>query len=188
MRVIQLIGAAAFIVGLFTAVFAGIPWYVYHDPVLPWWLKTAVYLIMGGILVVLAAVGLEHRGAVEEAETVELDQKRPSVLMQNATDVPNHEIEEVLGLVRGHTIFAVSLGRDLSALMRLIPGGELVEYTDMMGEAREMAIHRMTLQAEQLGADAIINVRFVTTSVVTGAAELLAYGTAVRLTAGSRQS
>lgn len=181
MKVVQLIGGAAFIVGLFTAVFAGVPWYVYHDPMLPWWLKVSVYAIMGGILVVLLAVGVEHRGGVEPEKAVELDEPRPPVLMQNAIDVPNKEIDEVLGLVRGHTIFAVSLGRDLSALMRLIPGGELVEYTDMMGQAREMAIRRMTLEAEELGADVIINVRFVTTSVVTGAAELLAYGTAVRL-------
>ncbi len=65
--------------------------------------------------------------------------------------------------------------------MRLIPGGELVEYAEMMGEAREAAVDRMAVEVEELGADAVINVRFVTTSVVTGAAELLAYGTAVNL-------
>ena len=86
-----------------------------------------------------------------------------------------------MGLVRGHTIFAIWLGRDLSALVRLLLGGELIEYTEMMGRARKVAADRMIAQAEELGADAIINVRFMTTSVIGSAAELLAYGTAVRL-------
>ncbi len=86
-----------------------------------------------------------------------------------------------MGLVKGHTIFAIWLGRDISALVRLILGGELIEYTEMMGLAREVATTRMIAQAEELGADAIINVRFVTTSVIASAAELLAYGTAVKL-------
>lgn len=181
MKIIRLIGALAFILGFFTVVFVGIPWYLYHDPTLPWWLKIAVYLLIGGILVVLFAVAIEHRGDKSLAKEAESGKKLPEILLQNSSEVPGREISEVLGLVRGHTIFAVSLGKDLSALMRLIPGGELVEYTEMMGQARDIAINRMTLEAKNLGADAIINVRFVTTGVVTGAAELLAYGTAVKL-------
>jgi len=102
-------------------------------------------------------------------------------LLQNSAEVSGHQISETLGLVKGHTIFAVWLGRDISALVRLILGGELIEYTEMMGRAREVATTRMIAQAEELGADAIINIRFVTTSVVASAAELLAYGTAVKL-------
>ncbi len=186
MNVVRLIGGVAFMLGLFTAVFAGMPWYIYHDPLLPWWLKTAVYCIMGGILVVLLTVAIEHRGAVTKAREVPTEESPPgearrAVLLQNTGEVPGRKVSEVLGLVTGHVIFAVSLGKDLSALMRLIPGGELPEYTDMMGHAREMAIERMALEAGELGADAVINIRFVTTSVVTGAAELLAYGTAVKL-------
>lgn len=182
MKIVQLIGAAAFILGLFTAIFAGIPWYLYHDPMLPAWLKAAVYCMVGGILVILATVVAE-RGGIETPELEEplAPEDRPEVLLQNSAEVPGRQVTEVLGLVKGHIIFAVSLGKDLSALMRLIPGGELTEYTEMMGEAREAAVDRMALEAEELGADAVINVRFVTTSVVTGAAELLAYGTAVRL-------
>ncbi len=181
MKIIQLMGAVAFIAGLFTAIFVGMPWYIHHDPMLPLWLKVAVYCMVGGILVVLLTVIVERRG--EEAPALETlpDEERPKVLMQNSAEVPGREITEVLGMVKGHIIFAVSLGKDLSALMRLIPGGELVEYTEMMGEAREAAVDRMAVEAEELGADAVINVRFVTTSVVTGAAELLAYGTAVNL-------
>jgi uncharacterized protein YbjQ (UPF0145 family) len=78
-------------------------------------------------------------------------------------------------------VFAIWLGKDLSALVRLILGGELTEYTEMMGRARETATHRMIAQAAEMGADAIINTRYMTTSVVGSAAELLVYGTAVRL-------
>ncbi len=99
----------------------------------------------------------------------------------NSTDIPGREITEILGLVKGHTIFAIWLGKDLSALVRLVLGGELTEYTEMMGRARKVATDRMIAQAEELGADAIINVRYMTTSVIASAAELLAYGTAVKL-------
>ena len=78
-------------------------------------------------------------------------------------------------------MFAIWLGKDLSAIVRLILGGELTEYTDMMGQARTAATYRMIEQAKQMGADAIINVRYMTTSVVGSAAELLVYGTAVKL-------
>ncbi len=99
----------------------------------------------------------------------------------NSTDIPGREIAEILGLVQGHTVFAVWLGKDLSAIVRLVLGGELTEYTEMMGRARAAATNRMTAQATEMGADAIINVRYMTTSVVASAAELFAYGTAVKL-------
>jgi uncharacterized protein YbjQ (UPF0145 family) len=99
----------------------------------------------------------------------------------NSAEIPGREITEILGLVQGHTVFAIWLGKDLSALVRLILGGELTEYTEMMGRARAAATNRMTAQAVEMGADAIINVRYMTTSVVGSAAELLAYGTAIKL-------
>ena len=98
----------------------------------------------------------------------------------NSDVVPGREIDEILGLVQGHTVYAVWLGKDLSAIVRLILGGELTEYTEMMGSARTTAIKRMTAAAAKMGADAVINVRYMTTSVVGSAAELLVYGTAVR--------
>ncbi|HUV63219.1 MAG TPA: YbjQ family protein, partial [Sedimentisphaerales bacterium] len=85
------------------------------------------------------------------------------------------------GLAQGHTVFAIWLGKDLSAIVRLILGGELTEYTEMMGSARTIAINRMVASAAEMGANAIINVRYMTTSVVGSAAELLVYGTAVKL-------
>ena len=181
MKIIRLIGSLAFVLGFLTAVFAGIPWYVYNEPIMPLWLRIAVYGFVGGILLVLLTVAVEQRkGKAPEREL--LARKSPSqVLLQNSAEVPGRQISETLGLVKGHTIFAIWLGRDISALVRLILGGELIEYTEMMGRAREVATTRMIAQAEELGADAIINVRFVTTSVIASAAELLAYGTAVKL-------
>ncbi len=95
--------------------------------------------------------------------------------------LPGREITKIIGLVQGHTVFAIWLGKDLSAIARLILGGELTEYTEMMGSARSTATRRMTAKAAKMGADAIINVRYMTTSVIGSAAELLVYGTAVKL-------
>ena len=183
MKIIRHIGSVAFVLGLFTAVFAGIPWYVFvtDDPTMPWWFRVAVLCILGGILVVLATLALEqrvHTASVEEPLVAET--ARP-VLLLNSDVLPGRQITEILGLVQGHTVFAVWLGKDLSAIVRLILGGELTEYTEMMGSARSTATERMTAQAAELGADAVINVRYMTTSVVGSAAELLVYGTAVKL-------
>jgi uncharacterized protein YbjQ (UPF0145 family) len=183
MKIFRHIGSLAFVLGLFTAVFAGIPWYmiVADDPVVPWWLRIAVFCLLGGILVVLLTVALEQRKNITSGGEFALAESRFRVLLLNSADIPGREITEILGLVKGHTIFAIWLGKDLSALVRLVLGGELTEYTEMMGRARKVATDRMIAQAEELGADAIINVRYMTTSVIGSAAELLAYGTAVKL-------
>jgi len=181
MKIIRLIGSLAFVLGLFVTIFAGIPWYIYSDPTLPLWLQTAVYCIVGGILLVLLTVAVEQRKGKALGEELPTVESWPKMLLQNSAEVPGREVTQTLGLVQGHTIFAIWIGRDLSALVRLLLGGELIEYTDMMGRARKVATGRMIAQAEELGADAIINVRFMTTSVIGSAAELLAYGTAVKL-------
>jgi len=182
MKILRLIGSTAVVLGLFTAIFAGVPWYIstYPDG-LPWWLQTAVYCLLGGILLVLLTVAIEQRKGGTSEKELPSGESQTQVLLQNSTEVPGRQITEVLGLVRGHTIFAIWIGRDLSAMVRLVLGGELIEYTEMMGRARKIATNRMIAQAEELGADAIINVRFMTTSVIGSAAELLAYGTAVKL-------
>jgi uncharacterized protein YbjQ (UPF0145 family) len=183
MKILRHIGSLAFVLGLFSAVFAGIPWYVIvaDDPVLPWWLRAAVFCLLGGILLVLLTVALEQkRNRISEVgiPTAVTD---TSVLLLNSATLPDRDISEILGLVQGHTVFAIWLGKDLSAIIRLIVGGELTEYTEMMGTARDAATNRMITQAAKMGADAIINVRYMTTSVVGSAAELLVYGTAVKL-------
>lgn len=95
--------------------------------------------------------------------------------------VPGREISEVLDVARGSTVRARNIGRDIFAGLRSIAGGEISEYTKLMATAREQAIDRMVADAEVLGADAIINVRFTTAQVMQGASEILAYGTAVKL-------
>jgi uncharacterized protein YbjQ (UPF0145 family) len=183
MKVLRHIGSVAFVLGLFTAVFVGMPWYVMvaDDPVLPWWLKIAVFCLLGGILVVLGTLALEQRARTASNEEPLATGADRTVLLLNSDDLPGREITEILGLVQGHTVFAVWLGKDLSAIVRLILGGELTEYTEMMGSARSTATERMTAKAAELGADAVINVRYMTTSVIGSAAELLVYGTAVKL-------
>ena len=169
--------------GLFTCIFAGLPWYVVvtDDPVVPLWLRGAVFALLGGILTVLITVAVEQRKYAPAEEEIPAAHAGQSILLLNSGDVPNRTATEILGLVQGHTVYAIWLGKDLSALIRLILGGELTEYTDMMGKARTLATQRMLAQAAGLGADAIINVRYMTTSVVGSAAELLAYGTAIKL-------
>ena len=103
------------------------------------------------------------------------------MIVVNTDFVPQREIQETLGLVRGNTIRAKHIGKDIVSGFRHIAGGELKEYTEMLSEAREIAVQRMTQKAEELKADAIINVRFMTAGIMGGAAEMLAYGTAVKL-------
>ncbi len=95
--------------------------------------------------------------------------------------VEGRQIEQVLGLVRGNTIRARHIGRDIMAGLRNIVGGEIKEYTRMLSQARDEAISRMVKEAEALGANAVLGVRFTTSQTMSGAAEILAYGTAVRL-------
>ncbi|MEA2055771.1 MAG: YbjQ family protein [Candidatus Thermoplasmatota archaeon] len=103
------------------------------------------------------------------------------MIMTNTDFVPDREVSQILGLVRGNTIQAKVFYKDIAAGFRNFVGGEIKEYTSMLSEAREIAIKRMEQKAEKLGADAVINVRFMTSAVMASAAEILAYGTAVKL-------
>ena len=103
------------------------------------------------------------------------------MILATTNDIPSKKIAEVLGLVRGNTIRARHLGRDIAALLRNIVGGEVRDYTKMMAEAREQALDRMIAEAESLGANAITGIRFSTSFVMQGAAEFLVYGTAVKV-------
>lgn len=103
------------------------------------------------------------------------------MIVSNMEIIPGKLIKEHLGLVQGSTVRTKHFGRDLMAGIKNIFGGELVGYTELLQEAREEAVDRMKQQAEAVGANAVLNVRFSTSSVAQGAAELFAYGTAVVL-------
>ena len=103
------------------------------------------------------------------------------MILTNTDFVPGREVGQILGLVRGNTIQAKHIGKDIVAGFRTVVGGEIKEYTAMLAEAREIALKRMEDKAVKLGADAVINVRFMTSAVMASAAEILAYGTAVKL-------
>ncbi len=105
-----------------------------------------------------------------------------SHMIVTSTDaVPGSEITEVLGLARGNTVRARNVGRDITQSFRNLAGGELKAYSSLLSEARDEALSRMESEASELGADAVVNVRFETAQVTDGGAEILAYGTAVRL-------
>ena len=95
--------------------------------------------------------------------------------------VPGYEIDEILGVVMGNTVRAKHIGKDILAGLKNIVGGEIDEYTEMLRDARIEAVNRMINDAKKMGANAVINVRFATSQTTAGAAELLAYGTAVML-------
>lgn len=103
------------------------------------------------------------------------------MILSTTSEVPGFEVVQVLGLVRGNTVRARNIGRDFTAFARNLVGGEVKAYTQLLNEAREEALARLRQEAESLGADAVIGIRFGTSSIMQGAAEILVYGTAVKL-------
>lgn len=103
------------------------------------------------------------------------------MIVVNTETVPGHRVVEALGVVRGSTIRAKHIGKDIMAGLRGVVGGEVKEYTDMLTQTRNESVNRMKQEARALGADAVVNLRFSTSQVMAGAAELLAYGTAVKI-------
>ncbi|MFH1748603.1 MAG: YbjQ family protein [Planctomycetota bacterium] len=103
------------------------------------------------------------------------------MIVVNTETIPGVRIVQTLGIVQGNTVRAKHIGRDIAAGFKNIIGGELRGYTELLTEARREALERMMAQAQQLGANAVVNVRFSTSAVTAGAAELYAYGTAVNV-------
>jgi len=103
------------------------------------------------------------------------------MIIATTDTIAGKEITQTLGMARGSTIQAKHIGKDIMSGLRSIVGGELTEYSEMLEEAREKAVNRMVEDAEKMGADAVVNVRFMTSMVMAGAAEILAYGTAVKI-------
>jgi len=103
------------------------------------------------------------------------------IIVTTMNDLPGKQIKEVIGIVRGNTVRSRNLGRDIMATLKNIVGGEIKTYTELITQARDEAYNRMVNEAIDMKADAVINVRFMTSNVMQGASELLAYGTAVKL-------
>ncbi len=103
------------------------------------------------------------------------------MIYTNTPDVPGREIEEILGVITGNVVQSKHVGRDIMAGLKTIVGGEIESYTAMLTEARHTAIARLVEEANKLDADAVVNLRFATSSIMSGSAEILAYGTAVKL-------
>lgn len=103
------------------------------------------------------------------------------MIISTIETIPGRQITAIVGVSRGSTVRARNAGRDILAGLKSMIGGEISEYTRLLADARESALERMKEDAERMGADAIVNVRFTTSAVMQGAAEILAYGTAVKL-------
>lgn len=103
------------------------------------------------------------------------------MLLSNTETIPGRTIVELYGVVSGSTVRAKHIGRDIAAGLKNLVGGELRGYTELLSESRQEAINRMVQEARSMGANAVVNIRFSTSSIAQGAAELFAYGTAVRV-------
>jgi len=103
------------------------------------------------------------------------------LIITTTAEVPGKKIKKILGVVRGNTVRARNIGRDIGAALKNVVGGEIKTYTEMISFSREEALNRMINDALGMGADAVVNVRFMTSMVMAGASEMLAYGTAVKL-------
>ena len=107
------------------------------------------------------------------------------MIIVTTNQIPGREVAEVFGLVRGTTVRARHVGKSLRAGLKILVGGEVLEYTKLVAETREQAIDRMVSEARARGADAIVAIRFASSEIASGAAEVLVYGTAVKLSAGA---
>lgn len=103
------------------------------------------------------------------------------MILTNTETIPNKEITEILGIARGSTVRARNFGSDIFAGFKNIIGGEIEEYTKLQAQSREQAMQRLERDAQRLGADAVVNIRFTTSTIMQGASEILAYGTAVKI-------
>ena len=110
-----------------------------------------------------------------------MNQKTNYMILSTTPTIPNKEITTIIGIARGSTVRARNVGRDIFAGLKNLVGGEIDEYTKLQAQAREQALQRLEQDAQRMGADAVVNVRLTTAMIMQGAAEILAYGTAVKL-------
>lgn len=160
-------------------------WALCLIPDLPQWLFI-LFFVSGALcagLMVPALWALKKRfqeiDALEDINSVTLYKEEEIMLLVNIDYIPGKEFE-VLGMAKGTVVQSKNFGKDFMAGMKTLVGGEIVGYTEMLNEARQIAVKRMVDEAEGLGADAVINIRYGSSSVMQGSAEVIAYGTAVR--------
>jgi len=160
-------------------------WALCLIPGLPKWLFIlfAAFGVFCALLMLPALWALKKRfqelDALEDMQAVRLYKEEKTMILVNIDYIPGKEFE-VLGMAKGTVVQSKNFGKDFMAGMKTLVGGEITGYTEMLNEARQIAIKRMVDEAEALGADAVINIRYGSSSVMQGAAEVIAYGTAVR--------
>lgn len=150
-------------------------------PELPRWLELLfTALAVGCLCLMLPALWALNIRIKEIGRTrSDLDQEEFDMLLVNIDYIPGKDLE-VLGIVKGTVVQSKNFGKDFMAGMKTLVGGEITGYTEMLNEARQIAVKRMVDEAESLGADAVINIRYGSSSVMQGAAEVISYGTAVK--------
>ena len=160
-------------------------WALCLIPDLPQWLFI-LFFVSGALcagLMVPALWALKKRfqeiDSLEDINSVTLYKEEKNMLLVNIDYIPGKEFE-VLGMAKGTVVQSKNFGKDFMAGMKTLVGGEITGYTEMLNEARQIAVKRMVDEAEALGADAVINIRYGSSAVMQGAAEVIAYGTAVR--------
>lgn len=160
-------------------------WALCLIPDLPQWLFI-LFFACGGFCIALMVPALwalkkrfQEIDSLEDTNTVTLYKEEKNMLLVNIDYIPGKEFE-VLGMAKGTVVQSKNFGKDFMAGMKTLVGGEIVGYTEMLNEARQIAVKRMVDEAESLGADAVINIRYGSSSVMQGSAEVIAYGTAVR--------
>ena len=160
-------------------------WTLCTIPGLPKWLFIlfAICGVFCAALTLPALWALRKRfqeiDALEDTKSVTLYKEENIMLLVNIDYIPGKEFE-VLGMAKGTVVQSKNFGKDFMAGMKTLVGGEITGYTEMLNEARQIAVKRMVDEAEALGADAVVNIRYGSSAVMQGAAEVIAYGTAVR--------
>ena len=160
-------------------------WALCLIPDLPQWLFI-LFFACGGLCVALMIPALwalkkrfQEIDSLENTNSVTLYKEEKIMLLVNIDYIPGKELE-VLGMAKGTVVQSKNFGKDFMAGMKTLVGGEITGYTEMLNEARQIAVKRMVDEAEALGADAVVNIRYGSSAVMQGAAEVIAYGTAVR--------
>lgn len=148
---------------------------IVRDPTVAWVVKGAVLALVFGAVILFVSL-LRERLAVRKSDRYS---REVEMIVVTTEAIAGMKIVRTLGIVRGNTIRARHIGKDIKAIFRHIIGGEITDYTKLMGESREQALDRMVMEAEKLGANAVVAVRFATSMLMGGAAEILTYGTAV---------